>query len=76
MKRARRLIRNIEDIKTNLVKVELYLLGLEGEENKKEMTDLIGKGTDFVAYEIEKDLMIIRNNTYVNICPYYHKTLI
>lgn len=53
MKRLGRIILNKKELVNNLHKVELYLLGKEGEECRQEMIKLIGKGTNFVAYKID-----------------------
>lgn len=50
MKKLGRRIENKEELICNLHKVEYYLSAAEGEENRNAMIDLIGKGTNFVAY--------------------------
>ncbi len=50
MSKLGRCIENKEELILNLQKVEYYLSFAEGEENRDAMVDLIGKGTNFVAY--------------------------
>ena len=50
MKKLVRRIENKEELICNLNTVEYYLSAAEGEENRDAMIDLIGKGTNFVAY--------------------------
>lgn len=50
MKKLGRRIENKEELICNLNTVEYYLSAAEGEENRDAMIDLIGKGTNFVAY--------------------------
>jgi len=51
---------------------------IEVDDSMNHIDELILKGVASLypqIFESLKDFMIIRNNTYVNICPYYHKIL-
>ena len=50
MKKLGRRIENKEELIFNLHTVEYYLSGAEGKENRDTMIELIGNGTNFVAY--------------------------
>lgn len=53
MKKLGRLIETIEELKNNLLQVELYLIGIEGVDARMQMCKLISRGSVFVAYQLK-----------------------